>query len=156
MSRTIPVLAVRRHWAGLIESGRKTIDVRNYPAPQKYIGQKIAIYSSRTAPKSSEVEHIRHMLYQSEKDLNLPGSCYCAGGILTVATLESSILCTSIQDFERRQPEHWNPLNYYRKDKTYYWILKDIHPLAYPVPFKFSGSMVWSSIEAAKLLEYML
>ncbi|MDP4225224.1 MAG: hypothetical protein Q8910_02445 [Bacteroidota bacterium] len=155
MTPKIPVLAIRQPWAGLIESKRKTIEIRKYPAPKKYIGQKISIYASRTNPVSSEVEHVRHMLYQSEKDLNLPGSCNVRGGIIAVATLESSLLCVSSLDFNCWQPDHWNPLKYYQKNKTFYWTLKDIQSLAYPVPFKFSGSMVWSSIEAAKVEEFL-
>ena len=151
----IPVLAVRQPWAGLIESRRKTTEVRRYPAPKKYLGQKIAIYASRTKPVSYEVEHVRHLLYTSERELNLPGPCRIRGGIIAVATLESSVPCISRLDFACWQPEHWNPLKYYQRDKTYYWNLTDIQSLAYPVPFKFSGSMVWSSIEAQKVAEFL-
>jgi len=152
----IPVLAVRQPWAGLIASGKKIIEVRGYPAPKKYIGQKISIYASRTKPVPSELKHCFEMNYRTSGAYLLPSECETRGAILAVATLESSLKCTGWQDFGSWEHDHWNPLDYYRSDKkTYYWVLDDIQPLTDPVPFKFSGSMVWSSIEAEKVAEFL-
>jgi hypothetical protein len=152
---SIPVLAVRQPWTGLITSGKKITEIRGYPGPKKYIGKKIAIYASRTKPLPAEIDHCLKMNYRLYGSYFLPHLCDTRGVILATATLSSSLKCTGWQDFDCWEHEHWNPLDYYRKDKTYYWHLDDVKPLKNPVPFKFSGSIVWSSIEVEKLTEFL-
>lgn len=154
MNPKIPVLAVRQPWAGLIESGIKTIEVRSYPAPQKYIGRKIAIYASKTKPVSRDIDYVNRLLVFKDKPSYIPGSCYTLGSIVALATLDSSTKHTKAADFLNWQLVHFAPFRYYKRI-MYYWALKDIQPLADPIPFTFSGSMVWSSIEAAKVEEFL-
>jgi len=160
MNERIPVLAVRQPWAGLIASGKKINEVRGYPAPKKYIGQKIAIYASKTRPVSTEVAHCLRMNYRLSGSYSLPSLCMDRGVIIATATLESSLFCMDSMYFSSRQNEHWNPIEYYRTGKTYYWMLENINPATFrdysDSHFVFPhGATVWSSIEADKLAKFM-
>jgi hypothetical protein len=155
LNQIIPVLAVRQYWAGLVASKRKTIEVRGYRAPRNYIGQTIAIYASKTMPDTELMRHIESLMLRYEGSKSLPTTCFTLGAIVATATLKSSVPCLSVIDFESWQKEHWNPLDYYKKGKTYYWVLEDIQPLSKPVSFGFHGPVVWSSIEAEKLAGWL-
>jgi hypothetical protein len=150
----VPVLAVRQPWAGLIAAGLKTWEVRNYPAPEKHLGQKIAIYASRTNPEADDLHHVslRRFLYdfniQNPDPTSLPSPCFKFGEIVAVATLETYQRCENSLDFSYREPKHWAPLSYHKDGKTHFWSLAHIQAPKHPIPFKFPrGSVVWTSTE---------
>lgn len=148
----VPILAVKQPWAGLIASGKKIIEIRGYPAPQKHIGQQIAIYASRSKPTRADFDHCLNMHGRLHGSYILPH--LTRGAIIATATLSSSLKCTGRQDFNCWQHDHWNPLDYYRPEKTYYWVLDNIQALKNPVPFKMPrGAIVWTSIEDTRLNE---
>ncbi len=150
----VPVLAVKQPWAGLIAAGLKTCEIRNFPAPEKHIGQKIAIYASRTNPQADDLHHVslrRFMFDYHEQDqdpTSLPGLCFKFGEIIATATLETSFPCDNSIEFLYQESNHWAPLSYHKEGKTHFWGLKDIQALKKPIPFKFPhGAVVWTSTE---------
>jgi hypothetical protein len=52
--RTIPGMNIQWPWSRLILEGKKTIETRHYPLPQKYLGQPLAIIETpgRSGKKS--------------------------------------------------------------------------------------------------------
>lgn len=47
MSKPFPALTVYQPWASLIACGFKEFETRGWPAPQKYIGQLIALHAAK-------------------------------------------------------------------------------------------------------------
>lgn len=43
MSRKLPGINIQWPWSQLILAGKKTVETRGYPIPQKYIGKQLAI-----------------------------------------------------------------------------------------------------------------
>lgn len=158
MSERIPVLAVRQKWAHLIATRYKTKEHRLYPAPKKYIGKDIAIYASLTAPKKGENQAVYNFFRTNYSswfetwDMQPKPRGY----IVAVATLKNSRR-VSREEFNSNYLDHANPLSWYVPGKSHLWELCNIRPLYHSedlIPFKFSGSMVWSSIEAEKLAKF--
>ncbi|MDD3089807.1 MAG: ASCH domain-containing protein [Candidatus Omnitrophica bacterium] len=148
----VPVLAVKQPWAGLIAAGLKTWEIRNFSAPEKYVGQKIAIYASRTNPKADDLKHVslrRFMFdYHVQDPTSLPSPCFKFGEIIATAILETYQRCENSLEFSYQEPKHWAPLSYHIDGKTHFWGLADIQALKPPIPFKFPrGSVVWTSAD---------
>lgn len=156
MSQEIPVLAVRQKWAQLIAESYKIDEHRTYPAPSKYIGQDIAIYASRTAPKKEETQAIDKFFeinYSECRKERWDRRLKPRGYIIAIATLKSSCK-VSREQFNSSYLTHANPLSWYVPGKSHLWRLDNIRRLDNLdnlIPFKFSGSMVWSSIPAEVL-----
>ncbi|HIH73916.1 MAG TPA: hypothetical protein HA306_01045 [Methanosarcina sp.] len=156
MPLNIPVLAVRQEWAHLIATSYKIDEHRLYPAPIKYIGKDIAIYASLTAPKKEETQAIKDFFkvnYSKGRAERWDFEPTPRGYIVAVATLKNSRR-VSREEFNSSYLTHANPLSWYVPGKSHLWRLCNIRPLYRLdnlIKFKFSGSMVWSSIPAETL-----
>lgn len=145
----VPVLAIKQPWAGLIAANFKTAEIRDFPAPRKYGGQKIAIYASRTKPAFSD-----QLFATTQYQATLPPSCSNLGHIIATATIDAFFPLSWIHDFSIWRKEHRAPDAYFHPGKTHIWLLGEIQALKKPVPFKMpQGAVVWSSIEETRLNE---
>lgn len=152
MNSKIPVLAVRPAYAELLTL-YKDREVRHYPAPKKYIGQRIAIYASKTAPEQSNLDRINAILASNFHRERITGKT--KGAIVATAILIRSSLIGSDLQYQLLEDCHFAPLDYFLPNKTYFWRFTDMMVLEDPLPFEFHGPVVWSSIEAEKLADWL-
>jgi hypothetical protein len=148
----IPVLAVQPHYAELLTL-YKDREVRHYPAPTKYIGKRIAIYASKTKPLQSDLDRINDVLAYNFYEDRITGKT--RGAIVATATLYQSSLIGSYLQYQVLEDCHFAPLDYFVQGKTYFWKFSGKMVLDDPLPFELHGPIVWSSIEADKLAEYL-
>jgi len=152
----IPVLAVRPEYAELLTL-YKDREVRHYPAPKKYIGRRIAIYASKTEPEKSNLDRINKIIdfnfLNQLRYKNITGKT--KGAIVATAYLERSSLIGSFLQYQILEDCHFAPMDYFIQGKTYFWRFSGKMVLDDPLPFEFHGPVVWSSIEAEKLADYL-
>ncbi len=140
----IPVLAVRQPFAGLIAADLKGYEVRRYPYPQGFEGQKIAIYASLTKPDRMHLRHVKTVL--KSQNISLPDSCFVHGAIIAFAELSGCDKIAFPSEFNRLAGSHYAPSSYWVDGKTYFWNLENVQ-LIKPVTFKFPrGAVVWAYV----------
>lgn len=59
---TYRALTVWQPWASLIAAGAKPYEWRAWPAPERMIGQRIAIHAGARPPKRVEIKHLLHLI----------------------------------------------------------------------------------------------
>lgn len=156
MNQRIPLLIVGPAYAELLTL-YKDREVRHYPAPKKYIGQRIAIYASKTAPEQSDLDRINNFIasdsFNRQFKRQITGKT--RGAIVATAILESCRLIKCEIEFKAIFDCHFAPDNFFIPDKTYFWVFKEIMTLDDPLKVDFQGPVVWSSIEAGKLAGWL-
>jgi hypothetical protein len=152
VNQRIPLLIVVPHYAELLTL-YKDREVRHYPAPEKYIGQRIAIYASKTAPDKSDLNRLNNFITSDSFDRQFKKQITgeTRGAIVATAILESCRLIKSKIEYKALFDCHFAPDYFYIPRKTYFWIFKEMIPLDDPLKVDFQGPVIWSCIEAEKL-----
>lgn len=115
MSERIPVLAVRPEYAELITL-YKDREVRHYPAPKKYVGQRIAIYASKTEPEKSNLERINNIIFSDSfgRSYKKRITGKVKGAIVATAILSQCSPGGSFLQFQALMDCHFAPKVYFK------------------------------------------
>jgi hypothetical protein len=152
-----PCLIVWPEYADAIRKKYKFFEVRNYPAPEKYIGQKIGIYASKRTPKQENIDRINSILenlragpeasfYQGP---DVSGDV--RGALVATATLVNCIKIDTYQVFAYCEKYHFAPASFFESGPCFFWQLENIRPLQIPIKFNLKGPVTWFSIPAETL-----
>lgn len=140
MAETIPALTVWQPWATLIAEGFKPFEFRRWPAPARFVGQRIAIHAGARAMKSAEVRALLAQMQAKhpnpaldircipllERALSNPASFHTRAVVCTVRLGEpvnpSGIRARFANDSDRDEEFHWG------------WPMLDVQRLEPPIP----------------------
>jgi hypothetical protein len=98
----VSALSVRQPWAELVVTGQKTIEVRKWFPPSRYMGQRVAIHAGRTVEEATP--EVRNLAYQACPEWKVR-----TGGIIGVATLTDALRFWSQEIWDECLHDHWNP-----------------------------------------------
>lgn len=144
MNDTLPVISLWQPWASLIFTGDKKHETRAYRPPAKYIGQRIAIHAAKALPPAISLG--LHLVCErewggGERWRNVVPRGAIIGTVRLVQAYETDEPFINTSQIDRICGD-WSP-------GRFAWLLKDIEPLAEPIPAK--GKQGWWSIDAASL-----
>lgn len=122
-------LSIRQPWAVLIVSGEKTVEIRNWPAPEKYIGQRILIHAGIALSKVSIPDEVHRM--SAEHSM-------FRGGFIGSAILEKCIKYETYEDWVIGQVNHLNALDSYQNG-LYGFQFRE--PVMFEELISFSGQL---------------
>jgi hypothetical protein len=101
VTESIPALTIWQPWASLIAAGAKPYEWRGWPAPERLIGQRIAIHAGARPVRKAEIGELIYQLHPKvgietslipEIALPLLERWHTAPGALPL----SSVLCTAV------------------------------------------------------------
>ncbi len=120
MSKSIPGLNIQWPWSELLISGKKTVETRSYPIPEKYIGQELAVIET-PGPKGKKLAGI-------EK-----------ARIIGTITFKESYQYKSKSHWLKEKGKHLvnsdDPLYNYKSDKQKWaWVVDSYKPISPYLP----------------------
>lgn len=145
-----PAITVYQPWASLIAIGAKPFEFRGYPAPAKYVGQRIAIHAAARPMVSEEVRLLLEDIFvvdpvrkkHKTPGLDLLTKAFQSIGVTGPPVIPfSAVVCLATlgrptprlglkNDSDRMEHSRWA------------WPLTDIEPIEGPHPY-FRGRQGW-------------
>lgn len=119
-------------WATLVALGAKRVETRHWPAPQWLLGHRIAIHATKTTDHLWICEREPFSVYVRAPEL-LP-----LGAVIATVVLDR---CSEITEDTARELADRSAHEYAFGDYTpgrFAWVLRDVQPVAPPVPFRGS------------------
>lgn len=136
---TIPAITIWQPWASLIAIGAKPYEFRRWPAPQHFIGQRIAIHAGARKMRREEIQDL--LLRVEEPESGHALVAHLAKPLLDVAITSpgrlelSHVVCTAILG-EPRLATALYPDSDRVDHHIWAWPLTGIERLAPPTPAK--------------------
>lgn len=129
-------------WASLVAIGAKRIETRHWPCPRALIGKRIAIHATKT---TNELWIIRQQPFHRRlREARDAGTLVLVDGELPLGAIVATAVidrCTEMNELGIAELQHTDPdehaFGHYAIGR-YAWVLRDVEPLAEPVPFKGS------------------
>ncbi len=119
MSKSIPGLNIQWPWSELLISGKKTVETRSYPIPEKYIGQELAVIET-PGPKGKKMAGIN--------------KARIIGTIVFKQSYQYSSKSHWLKEKNKHLVNSDDPLYGYKSDKQKWaWVVEAYRPIK---PFK--------------------
>lgn len=162
MGDAIPAITLWEPWGTLVSEGVKPYEFRSWPAPQRFIGRRIAIHAGARPAKRNEIADLVCRLQQPtwretglndrDRALSLLEPLVSAPGRLP----RSSVLCTAVLGVPIRNEElaaqlgiPWTNDSDRKEHSNWGWPLTDVQRL---VPFAPAsgkqGFWMWTPADA--------
>ncbi len=119
-------------WATLVALGAKRVETRSWPAPHWLLGQRFAIHATKTTDHLWICyEHPFSAYVRAAEVLPL-------GAVIATVVLDrcSEITAATAAELEQRSA-HERAFGDYTPGR-FAWVLRDVEPIAPPVPFRGS------------------
>lgn len=130
------ILAVRQPWAEEIIAGRKSIEVRSR---NTNIRERIAIYATRTKPKTQDLEWLVFRDEQHEHER-------IRGFIIGTVEIYDSRLVQDANHFHKNLNSHLCYQDMY-KEGQHFWYMRNAQRIT-PIPYKMpKGAIVWTFVD---------
>lgn len=121
-------ISLHQPWASLILCGRKVHETRHWRAPDRLIGERIAIHAAKR-PVPRDIAPELHELCMDEFGCGYPDTLV-RGALVCVATLASCLPMTETQPAsdDDRVAGGWSP-------ERFAWRLTDVTPIWPSIPY---------------------
>ena len=130
------ILAVKQPWAEEIIAGRKIIEVRSR---NTNIRERVAIYATRTKPKTQDLEWLTFRDEQHEHER-------IRGFIIGTVEIHDSRSVRDANHFHTNLDNHLCYQDMYKKGQ-HFWYLRNAQRIT-PIPHKMKrGTVVWDAID---------
>lgn len=129
-------------WASLVAVGAKKVETRHWPAPAYLIGQRVAIHATKTKRElwivGTQPFHRRLRDARDAGTLVFIDGELPLGAIVATAVVDATVPMdlAYVRRMAREDPDE-QAFGHYAEGR-WAWLLRDVQPLAEPVPFKGS------------------
>lgn len=140
---SLPALTLWQPWATLIAIGVKPDETRARHAPAHLLGQRIAIHAAARKPTamdfSKEIDHAIAAHAEALRKMRDATRGVIWHGLLPLGAVVCTAILTDCVDAEDVEP---NPFGNHDAGR-FSWRLRDVRPLALPVPAKGEQRYGW-------------